>query len=189
MSSSHLTFTKLHERHRGITAPIADSYAEAATVCLNRFHTSPDSLGIRYNQEDWHSYVLTWPTPSHRQQDAWGNRDDTTESGAYCLVIAAVEHHLGLYVIGRALVGTGADYYLGIPGDEVNSFDNELDFENATRLEVSGISQSDNDAHLLRRVRQKVMQTQEGSVSGPALAGVVAFNLLKLILQEAQSVS
>lgn len=83
-------------------------------------------------------------------------------------------------------MGSGADYYVGPRGSEVNPADGLLDLENAFRLEVSGIDSADGEARMFGRVREKVEQARSGRSNVPAIAGVVAFNLLQIVFRNVQ---
>lgn len=98
------------------------------------------------------------------------------------MVVAAVGECLGLYALGRMGTGTGTDYYLGLPLSEGDD-DEDLNLEASHRLEVSGIDVCPDDATLWARVRRKVSQAKRGSSDLPALAGVIAFNRLHIVLQ------
>ena len=99
--------------------------------------------------------------------------------------LAAAEVFLGLVAIGRARERTGSDYYIGLPGMQISPVDGELDYEEAFRLEVSGIDRCEGDADLRRRVTQKVQQLRAGKSSLPGIAGVVAFSLRRIVLRKA----
>jgi hypothetical protein len=87
------------------------SYTEAACVCLDRHHEAP----ILFELADGGSssaVELAWSTPDERIKNARANVTDTTESGAYGVVLAAIETSGGLVAIHRAGTRTGADYYV-----------------------------------------------------------------------------
>jgi hypothetical protein len=109
-----------------------------------------------------------WDVPDQRTLDAWANEIDTTEVGAYCCVIAAVEFARGLFAVRRAETGTGADYYVGPLGS------GEDDLEGCQRLEVSGVN-AGADGDVAARLQQKIQQAQRGRSNLPALAGVIGF--------------
>jgi hypothetical protein len=81
--------------------------------------------------------------------------------------LASVEVEFGLVTYGRADTKTGADWYVGLPGDME-------DDENPLRLEVSGSDQG-NSSDISRRLREKVEQARRGISELPAIAGVVGF--------------
>jgi hypothetical protein len=86
--------------------------------------------------------------------------------------IASVESQLGLFVVERADIRTGSDWYLA-PADTIG------DLEAAYRLEVSGIDHG-SEGDVNRRLREKIEQTRRGSSNLPAIASVVGF-LLRII--------
>ncbi|MEK7806123.1 MAG: hypothetical protein AAB528_00165, partial [Chloroflexota bacterium] len=84
---SRLQIEDMQERHRALTPPIAASYLEAARVCLSRHHQSPTEFSLSDNGIGGVAEV-EWIAPDDRISDAWANKTDTTEAGAYCCVIA-----------------------------------------------------------------------------------------------------
>lgn len=120
-----------HERHFGLTEAVAKFFEEAASVCLDRHHDSPRDFQITQQNETMEARA-EWGAPDERTKGAWGNRDDATEAGAYCLALAAVELTKGLVAVRRAETLTGSDYYLGLPGEAPS------DMRALLRLEFSG---------------------------------------------------
>jgi len=167
-----LEFTRLHERHPGLTDHLCGTFAEAARVCLSRHHVPSIELQIDV-EEKLCSRRLAWTPPTAQEQRAHGNATDATEAGAYALSIAAMEQELHYYVIGRTDILTGADFYIDL--DPTKD-----DLETAYRLEVSGVDHGDTLA-LRHRLRKKVQQTRHGVLDTPAYAAVVGF-LAKQIL-------
>jgi hypothetical protein len=47
MSIPVLPLENMHERHHGLTKPIADAYREAASVCLGKHHVAPQEFSLR----------------------------------------------------------------------------------------------------------------------------------------------
>ena len=117
-----LPLRNLHERHRALTVPIAGTYEEAASVCLQRHHTTPTDVILADNGSRSEASV-NWISPDQRTRDAWANETDATRDGAYGCVIAGVEVLRGVYAVRRAETGTGADYYIGPPGSGVNDLE------------------------------------------------------------------
>jgi hypothetical protein len=62
----------LHERHRALTVPIAGTYEEAASVCLQRHHTPPADVILADNGSR-SSGSVNWTSPDQRTLDAWAN--------------------------------------------------------------------------------------------------------------------
>jgi hypothetical protein len=166
----------LDKRHYGLTPAIAAVYREAASVCLNRHHFSSVALTLSDNGSESVA-ELAWNTPDSRVLDAWANKTDTTEAGAYACVIAGVEELRGLLAVRRAETGTGADYYIGPDGA------GKEDLENCLRLEVSGVDAGDRK-EVSKRLVGKMQQAKDGSSSLPALAGVMGFAAKLLVVQD-----
>jgi hypothetical protein len=177
---------RLHERHHGLTEAVARYYAEGAAVSLERHHTSPTMVSVSDDANAPRDYLVSWDTPSARQIAAWANRDDATRDGAYGMVIAAAEAHLGLFVIGRADPGSGSDYLFSSQAYNQDA-DDLLDYDDVEvlRLEISGIDRCNDERHLQARIRAKVYQLHQGDSSLPGIAGVVAFDLARIGFQRA----
>jgi len=176
-----LDIKALSERHHAITPAIAADLYEAACVCLQRHHTSPQTFDLD-DEGNTTEVEVEWDAPDERTPGARAGERPTTEAGASAIVVAAVEHARGLFAVARADVGSGADYYLlpnGVPFD---------DLEEAVRLEVSGVNRG-----LARRVRrrlsEKVRQVRRGDDNLPAIAGVVGFEPRLVVLQELEILS
>lgn len=174
--AKEITLDALEQRHYGLTAAVAHSYQEAASVCLNRHHGSPIELTLSDNGTE--SIVeLAWSEPDDRAIGAWANDTDTTEAGAYACVIAGIEELRALFAVRRAETGTGADYYIGPNGS------GKHDLENCLRLEVSGVDAGDRK-DVSKRLLGKVQQARDGNSSLPALAGVMGFSAKLLLVQD-----
>jgi hypothetical protein len=172
---------RLRERHYGLTEALATAYAEGATVCLQRHHSSPKTVHVNGDDGVAGDYLASWTPPTERQHAAWENQDDATRDGAYGMVIAAAEAHFGYFVVGRARTGTGSDYLFSTePYDQ--SADERLDFQELElhRLEVSGIDRCASEAQLDARLQMKLQQLRDGRSALPGIAGVVAFNLARI---------
>lgn len=171
-----LSLDAMHERHRALTPPIAGSYQEAAAVCLSRHHTSPVQVTLSDNGSEL-SAEINWTAPDARTLAAWANTTDTTEAAAYGCVIAGVEQLRGLVAVRRAEIGTGADYYVGLPGAGND------DLEDCLRLEVSGVDAGDH-REVTKRLLEKIRQAKAGNSNLPALAGVIGFSARLLLLRD-----
>ena len=175
---------KLHERHRGLVQEVAAYYALAAAVCLSKHHIAPVPVRVSAEQRADAEYLATWPAVTLDQIGAMDNDDDATRDGAYAVVLAAAEAHLGLVAIRRAKQKTGCDYYVA-PAANACAKDPELNLEDAVRLEVSGIDRG-NESEVRTRLRQKVEQAMAGKSNLPAMAGVVAFSSRRIAFREAK---
>jgi hypothetical protein len=171
-----LSIEEMHARHRALTPAVADSYYEAATVCLSRHHESPLEMVLSDNGKKSDA-ALAWQAPNSRVLDAWANTTDATEAGAYGCVIAGVEYLRELFAVRRAETGTGADYYIGPHGS------GQDDLEGCMRLEVSGVGDGD-EKDVNKRLLEKVRQARRGKGNLPALAGVVGFSARLLMVKD-----
>jgi hypothetical protein len=171
-----LPIADLAERHVGLTPALAESYGEAARVCLDRHHRPPVPFSIQSDGVVI-AAVIDWQPADDRCRAAYANEIDATEWGAYACALASTELTRGLVAISRAQTLTGADYYLGKPGTSLE------DLEECVRLEVSGTDKgSDRDVEV--RLLEKVSQARRGQSNLPALAGVVGFKAQKIAIQE-----
>ena len=75
-------------------------------------------------------------------------------------------------MLERSFKGTGFDYWMGNPAQHDEN--DELPFQNLTRLEVSGILQGD-AVRIARRVKVKLDQVEPTDHVGPAIIVVVEF--------------
>lgn len=166
----------LDKRHPGLTPAVAGAYSEAAYVCLDRHHTSPVILSVARG-EDSCKGITAWEATDPRTKSAWANETDATEAGAYCVALVTIEATDGLVAVRRAEGLTGADYYLGQPGQIVQ------DLEKSHRLEVSGVDKGEMTV-LRTRLAQKVTQAREGKSNLPAIAVVVGFATMAVLTQD-----
>jgi len=173
MAEKSLQFLDLSRRHAGVSHGISISYSEAIRVCLDRHHSSPVSIMIT-DAALSQTASAEWPRADDRTANAWANRDDATEWGAYGLSLAAIEITRGLVAVKRAETRTGADYYLAAPDADLE------DLEGAYRLEVSGTDDG-NEAVIQNRLRRKLEQAQKGNSNLPAIATVVGFSALRIV--------
>jgi hypothetical protein len=175
MEESPLPLYDLSARHYGLIESIAGAYVDAARVCLDRHHESPAHIRIRTATAEQSAFVK-WERADDRTRSSLNNEIDTTEAGAYACVIAAVELAEGLYAVRRAETGTGADYYVAPSGKGME------DLEDCWRLEVSGTDKG-NNAAVERLLQRKVQQTRDGNSNLPALAGVIGFEVLRILIE------
>lgn len=173
-----LQIQNLDARHPGLTEGVATGYREAAEVCLARHHSPPTGLSIDRGKQI--NVIAEWQAPDDRTKHAWANEIDTTEAGAYCVALAALELTDDLVAMRRAETHTGADYYVAAKGTS------PADLEEAFRLEVSGMNEG-SEASVKTRLRQKLEQTARGRSSLPAIAAVVAFSPPQVAIADATS--
>jgi hypothetical protein len=169
-----LPIHNMDERHQGLLPSTAASYLDAARVCLDRHHRSPQQFTLLENQNEFPALV-EWQSPDVRCRNAWANQDDATRDGAYAFALATTELLLGLVAIRRAETLTGADYYIAPLGQILE------DLETCLRLEVSGTDLG--MSGVKRRLREKTEQASKGNSNLPALACVVGFRVRWIMLQ------
>lgn len=174
MSSTQqqLPISDLSTRHIGLTKALAESYHEAARVCLDRHHTPPTNFSI-HNASAETTATVDWEPADERCRGAHANEIDATEWGAYACALASAELTHGLVAIRRAETRTGADYYLGEPGSQLD------DLENCLRLEVSGTDKG-TSTDVETRLLEKLSQASRGQSNLPAIATVVGFKAQKI---------
>lgn len=175
MHLPHLPMSDMSSRHPGLTSAIAENYFEAASICLNRHHTSPTQVVVQNNDQSTLA-LLAWGTIDDRTRHAWANESDATRDGAYACALAATELLFDMVAIRRAETLTGADYYIGRRDQSLD------DLEDHVRLEVSGID-SGNEADIARRVKIKLAQAAKGKSNLPAMACVIGFRVGKIVLK------
>lgn len=174
-----IEFHNLAERHFGLTPALSESIAEAARVCLDRHHV-PVVVFELSDQGVATKFDVDWIVADQRTQYAWRNKIDATEAGAYALALAGVEAVRGLVAVCRAETLTGSDYYLDVRGSDPE------DLESCVRLEVSGVD-AGNLSVIKGRLVQKVEQAENGTSNLPAVACVVGFRELKILMQNVET--
>lgn len=172
--AGNLTLDRMHERHPGLTEALAQSYVEAACVCLARHHQPPVIFSVN-NAGDKLDRTVDFLIPDKRTRNANANEIDATEAGAYGLSLAAVESVVGMVAVSRAETKTGADWYIAPNGELLE------DLENCVRLEVSGTS-AGTSGDLRRLLQEKIAQAEKGKSNLPALATVVGFKVLEIAI-------
>lgn len=180
MKLPKLPLDNMAERHKGLTKSVANSYCEAARVCLDRHHLSPEEF-ILENDTVELTTIIEWEPTDEQCKGAWANKDDATRDGAYACAIAATELTRGLFAVRRAETLTGADYYIAPFGKDID------DLEDCLRLEVSGTDL--NQSQVKKRLEQKVNQAQAGRSNLPALAAVVGFKARLILIKTVEETS
>ena len=149
-----------------ITPAVGNMLAEGAGVCLeSQGHALGVELVVRGGEID--SYLLTWTPITDQALRSWADDRNATKHGAEAIAVLLVIHDLGYAVVEASRQGTGIDYWLGEPSDDI--------FERTGRLEVSGIRQG-TESVIRTRVNQKLRQTDLSDKTGkPAVVIVVEF--------------
>ncbi len=174
-----LPFQNLSKSHYGVNRIIGAAYAQAARVCLDRYHTSPVDFKIGSNGVEI-EVECVWKKTSKRTKASWRNKDDTTRDGAYSYAIAGVEVMEGLFAVSPAKTKTAADYYVAPKGSHSD------DLESCIRLEISGVGDLEID-EVKKRLKEKEEQAIEGKSNLPALAAVVGFKGKVILIKKVKS--
>jgi hypothetical protein len=171
MSSLILNLADLQLGMAGLTPARGQSFAEAAAVCLEQCaHESSVECAITGFSPQVGE--LHWEAVDDQQRNTNADLQDATEDGAAGVAILAMSALTGLTVRERAIKNTGVDYWLGDDG----ASDDDLPFQNLTRLEISGILTSSPQNTVDRRVAQKLAQTDPTDAVAPAYVAVVEFS-------------
>ena len=156
----------------GVNAIIGSAHHDACLVCL---HESEHSSGVNLKvQGDFDlSFTVLWDDVYDDQmQRSWNDLEDATEWGtggiAFLLILELTEYT----VIRRSRKGTGFDYWLG---DKDAHY--RLPFQDAARLEVSGILRAEKESDIKKRVKRKLVQIGKSDSSGlPGYVVIVEFS-------------
>jgi hypothetical protein len=176
LSKQVLKIYNLSDRHSGLTPHCSGSFIEAATVCLEKHHSSPADFKV-INEEESFPCEVEWISPDKRTCCSYANDTDAIEAGAYALSLATVEVARGLLAVARAETLTGADFYVG-PSGSLSE-----DLENCYRFEVSGVDHGDEKV-VRRRLGAKLDQTLKGKSNLPAIACVTGFKVKVVAMAE-----
>lgn len=150
----------------GITEAKARFLSECAVSCMERLgHRSGVQMackGLALAPE-----TVEWTTPFADQlKRSTEDLQETTEHGAECVSVLFAIEHTPYTVVRRSRKKTGVDYWLGKKGEPL--------FQDAARLEVSGII--DNPKAIESRKKIKLKQTnQSDGTFLPAYVSIVEF--------------
>ena len=149
----------------GVTPAKGASLAEAACVCLH-FQGHGQDVTIILDGDVKKNYRLEWEQPTDEMCNCYNDTQDATEEGAYAMSFLTVLDVTHFTVIRKSRKGTGVDWFLG--------YKDNL-FQNAARLEVSGILKGTTE-QLAYRVKVKLEQTaQSDGQKLPAYVSVTEF--------------
>jgi hypothetical protein len=163
-----LDLNVLKEGLPGVSKTRGAEHAEACLVCFG-LHKHPIGVELEVKGSYDERFRVVWDDVLTEQiRRAWNDVDDATESGAngiaFLLILALTEYT----IIERSRKGTGFDYALG--------YKDRVPFQNEARLEVSGIFNATSEHDIMRRVEQKLEQTNRSDGELPAYIIVVEFS-------------
>lgn len=165
-NSKKLVITKLKEGLPAITPAFGAALAEACAVCLSQ-QGYIQGIELKIEGEFTTVFQLYWQEVTEQMLRCWNDSEYTTEQAAYGIAFLVIQELTDYTVIERSRRGTGFDYWLGK--------NNELPFQNAVRLEVSGIRKGD-DSRIKARVKQKLEQVSPTDGTLPAYIVIVEFS-------------
>lgn len=165
-----LNLDELRSGIPALTAALGQVHAESAAVCLqNQGHSNLVPLHVPNVVEK--RFELSSPEVTDSMQRAYADLQRATELGACGVGLLLAREITGLTAIQQSRKGTGFDYWLGPSTPNPNT----LVFQNAARLEVSGLL-SGTEKQFASRVRQKLEQSKPSDSTGlPAFAVIVEF--------------
>lgn len=139
-----------------LTPALGMAYAEAAAVCFDH-HGHPSGICVDVHGVKKCSYPVQFPEVTAQVKRSHNDLGYATEDGAYAIAISLAMEITGTTVVLQARKGTGFDYWLGHCDDSL--------FQNASRLEVSGILKGD-DSEIRARLTLKQQQTRRSDATG-----------------------
>jgi len=142
--------------------------SEAGAYCLNRAkHES--GVVLKIDSKKFDKAKLIWNNVINEQiKRSWNDDREATEFGACCLAILLTLNLTEFTIIERSYIGTGFDYYLG--------YKNIIPFENAAKLEISGI-QEGSIRQIKRRFKEKIKQTEKfNNTKLPVYISIIEFS-------------
>lgn len=171
MENSQTLKLQLNDLDTGLTgiSPRWGQYlCEASSYCLTlKNHIAGVEMLIG-GDSPVISHVFWENTITDQTRSAWNDTQELTEYAATGIALLLVEKLTGYTVIRRSFKGTGIDYWLG-------EKDISPPFQNAARLEISGIIEG-NDSKVNTRLKQKRKQITVSDSLLPAYIIVVEFS-------------
>jgi hypothetical protein len=170
-TSRKIDLSDLMEGIRNLTSARGSGFAEAGAVCLDeQGHKSGVLLHVKGISSE--RVEIEYPGVTEKMRKSWRDLAEAAEHGASGIAILLMRDLTNLTVVERSVKGTGFDYWLG----PEETADDELIFQNMTRLEISGI-RSGGNSDIARRVQDKLSQTDRTDDLGlPAYVVVVEFS-------------
>jgi len=174
-----LNLEELEQRVVVLTKQAADFYRENALVCLsNQQHSTGCPILARFNDESY-QFVLRWAgeVDAHMKR-CYRDLVQATEYAACAIGLLLVENLTEFVGVEQAVRGSTVDYYLAYKDD-----DDDLPFNHAARLEVTGILAETEHNTIQKRINAK-KRRHEPEQDLPTLVAVVEFGEPKAVLEE-----
>jgi hypothetical protein len=166
-SIAKLSLNELEKGLAGLSEKTGAFLCEASSYCLVlKKHKNGVKLQVKGDFEK--IFQVCWNDEITEQtENSWTDRQDLTEFGAVGIGILLILKTTEYTVIRRARKGEGIDYWLG-------KKDAPLPFQDAARLEISGILEG-NEAKIKARIKQKKAQTFPTDGDLPVYISVTEF--------------
>jgi len=162
------SFEKLKNGLPGITSNWGRFLTEASILCFES-QNHPNGVEVKISGISQCKVKFEWKIDVSEQMiNSWADEQELTEYGACGVAILLILKLTGYTVIQRSKKGTGVDYWLGLDGEE-------KPFQNAARLEVSGIMAGSENV-VKARVSKKIKQTAPSDGKLPAYIAVIEFS-------------
>lgn len=160
-SAKKLALESLGQRAKAVTPAAVPFYKEQCMVCFHKNgHRSGVNLHVSYEDSD-DAFQIVWSgdVTDRMLNYAYVDKKKCIDFGA-CAIALLLVPELTSYQVERAsdANGSGIDYYLGLQGQ-----DDDLIFNHAARLEVSGILQENKNNTVQQRVNEKKKRLSESS--------------------------
>lgn len=144
-----------------LTKSLGLVHAEAASVCLEeRGHGLDCTITLKSSTEGVQKFRLLRLKVTQRMKNAYNDMQYATQKGAEGIAFLIIQFVDPVKVIRQSRKGTGFDYWLG------SRDHNKLVFQDAGRLEVSGILIEKGTNKVDYRITKKRKQTNQSDASG-----------------------
>jgi hypothetical protein len=165
----------------------AAMYREACVWCMDKNgHINGVDIDVIVEKKNL-KYQILWVDNNIDIQKirAHYNIDDALPFGAEAIAFFVCITNTNYDLLNRAIKRTGIDYWLGYKNANPN-----LPFQNAGRLEISGILTENETNTVEKRIKEKIKQTiQSEKTTLPVYIVVVAFDrpYAKMVVKNANS--
>lgn len=168
----NLVLEQLRDKIPKFTNTFGNFMAESGAVCFESSeHQNGTKLAVHVSFEDENfdvEYNVYWQCVTEQMLHSHGDPEVATEYGAYGVAILLILSLTDYTVIERSRKGTGFDFWLAKKDDIL--------FQKAARLEVSGILNGDSNT-IKARINAKLNQVRRSDDLGlPAYIVVVEFS-------------
>jgi hypothetical protein len=149
--AKHIHLEALADRAPVITPTSAGFYKENCMMCLSeQGHFSGVALQVEFESVR-EPVTVSWEgTVTEQMIRAYGDKNRRTDVGACTIALLLIPEFTEFVAVEQSATGTGIDYYL-----TSGRTDDELIFNNAAYLEVSGIQAENENNTIEDRIQSK----------------------------------